>query len=238
MIEVEKNLRLDGKTLGLAIQVESQVTNDELFHQVKTSNKSAKTFKSMNVLKSKDLREIVEDDHEEWNALADKLFEMTKEPVFDPVKPLSERIAKFKVVANQIRIARALLQTPFPNRNHIRLSEKEEKMIFFAARLYWKYMFRPAFSECVKDGIGNESAGHLAGLIATQLNEVMLGLSKLRFVEYSAHDTTLLALASLLGIDIDAPDFMGHIVFELICQRSRDGLPRSFTVRKLNCFSI
>ena len=92
-------------------------------------------------------------------------------------------------------------------------------------------MFRPAKSDRVDDGIGDESASHLAGVIATRINEVMLGLSKLRFVEYSAHDTTILALASILGIDIDAPDFLGHFTFELYRRRSREELPTPWMIR-------
>ena len=118
----------------------------------------------------------------------------------------------------------------FPNRKLLSLSE-EEDMVFEAARTYWKFMFRPAKSDRVDDGIGDESASHLAGVIATRINEVMLGLSKLRFVEYSAHDTTILALASILGIDIDAPDFLGHFTFELYRRRSRVELPTPWMIR-------
>jgi len=177
---------------------------------------------------------------------------MTEEDVFDPSKnTLIERIAKFKVVANQIRIARAHNMPSFPNRKCLHLSAKEESMVFEAARNYWKYvchthththtfslslthnrqqMFRPANSNLVKDGIGNESASHLAGVIASRLNEVILGISKLRFMDFSAHDTTLLALASLLGIDIDAPDFTGNFTFELYRKRSRLELPSPWEI--------
>jgi len=36
-----------------------------------------------------------------------------------------------------------------------------------------------------------------------------------RMAEYSAHDTTLLALAARLGIDIEPPEFAGYFLFEL-----------------------
>jgi hypothetical protein len=66
---------------------------------------------------------------------------MTEEDVFDPSKnTLIERIAKFKVVANQIRIARAHNMPSFPNRKCLHLSAKEESMVFEAARNYWKYV--------------------------------------------------------------------------------------------------
>jgi hypothetical protein len=34
---------------------------------------------------------------------------------------------------------------------------------------------------------------------------------QLRFAAYSAHDTTLLALATRLGIDIEPPEFSGYV---------------------------
>ena len=37
MEKVDEHLRKSGQTLGIGIQVESQVTNDELFHQIKTA---------------------------------------------------------------------------------------------------------------------------------------------------------------------------------------------------------
>ena len=44
--------------------------------------------------------------------------------------------------------------------------------------------------------------------------------SKLKFVEYSAHDSTILGLASLLGLDIDWVGFTGHFLFELYASGS------------------
>ena len=149
MEKVDEHLRKSGQTLGIGIQVESQVTNDELFHQIKTASKHAKEFKQKNVLDCEFMKSI-QTKTKEWEDLADKLFEMTEEPVFDPAKnTLTERIAKFKVVANQIRIARAHNMPAFPNRKLLSLSEKEEDMVFEAARNYWKFMFRPARSPIV-----------------------------------------------------------------------------------------
>ena len=41
------------------------------------------------------------------------------------------------------------------------------------------------------------------------------GKNKLRLAAYSAHDTTILALAARLGIDIEPPEFSGYFLFEL-----------------------
>lgn len=69
----------------------------------------------------------------------------------------------------------------------------------------------------MSDGIGKDGCGHLAGEIARLMLERMEGQDDedIRFVEYSAHDTTVLALASLLGVDIDHPEFCGYWLFEL-----------------------
>ena len=45
----------------------------------------------------------------------------------------------------------------------------------------------------------------------------------MRFVQYSAHDTTLLAMAALLGVDIDAPAFTGYWAFELFAPSEASG---------------
>ena len=42
-----------------------------------------------------------------------------------------------------------------------------------------------------------------------------LCLRRLKLVEFSCHDANILALASLLGVDIAAPFFAGHWLFEL-----------------------
>jgi len=62
---IEANLRKGSQTLGIGIQVESQVTNDELFHQIKTATEHAKEFKEKNVLSCEFMKQI-QSNEEEW----------------------------------------------------------------------------------------------------------------------------------------------------------------------------
>ena len=126
-------------------------------------------------------------------------------------------LAKCKKIANQLNIARNHNMPEFPNRHNITLSEKEKTMVQRCAEKYWKYMYRPAKSDKVSDGIGKHGCGHLAGEIARLMLEHMEDEDNedIRFVEYSAHDTTVLAMASLLGVDIPHPEFCGYWLFEL-----------------------
>ena len=178
MEKVDEHLRKSGQTLGIGIQVESQVTNDELFHQIKTASERAKEFKLRNVLDCEFMKNI-QTKTKEWEDLANKLFEMTQESVFDPSKnTLMERIAKFKVVANQIRIARAHNMPAFPNRKLLSLSKKEEDMVFEAVRTCSFFIFirttRQNQNEIRHEATGNTCFDQQSPIVWTMVSEMSL----------------------------------------------------------------
>lgn len=214
MESIEKSMNERDETLGIPINVESQSKNDELLHQIKTSSVDAQRFKKKNVLDCP-FYEKVESDPA-YLRLLDKLYKMSEEDCFAPDKPVRERLAKVKKIANQLTIARVHNMPEFPNRHGIVLSDKEKSMVFKCAEQYWTYMYRPSRSNKVSDGIGKAGCGHLAGEVARLLKEHIEGEDDdIRFVEYSAHDTTILAMASFLGVDIVHPSFTGYFAFEL-----------------------
>jgi len=211
-IEAEMN-KAGSRTMGIAINVESEGKSDELMHQIKTAGEKANKFKKKNVHKCKLYKELENDPA--CIALLKKLWEMTGEECYDPSLPVLKRIAKIKKVANQMTIAKVHGMPVLPNVKGIVLTAADEALILKCAKAYWKYMYRPAKSDLVDDGIGRDGCGHLAGEIARHLQNGIDGKTPLRFVEFSAHDTTVLAMASLLGVDIEHPAFTGYWCFEL-----------------------
>eukprot|EP00940_MAST-03C_sp_MAST-3C-sp2_P000338 g338.t1 len=227
---VEERLRRSKMTLGIPIHVEDQDENDELLHQIKTASARAKHFKKDNVKSCRFFQDNLSSP--KWKELADKLFKMSASEDFNPNKKTVDRMSRFKCVRNRIKIAEAHRNmVSFPNVQNLYLSQEEQKMIQAASDCFWKYMFRPALSNRTRDGIGRDAAGHLAGEISRLLHERMVRKSDLRFVEYSGHDTTLLALASYLGIDVPRPEFCSYWAFELYETSSEMQRNSSWSVR-------
>lgn len=81
----------------------------------------------------------------------------------------------------------------------------------------WKLLYRPALSNEKADSMGHNAASHLAHYVTQLMVDRAEGKNKLRLAAYSAHDTTILALAARLGIDIEPPEFGGYFLFELHC---------------------
>jgi len=215
MAAVEAELEKTHNGMGIAIMVEPTEDTDELFHQIKSPNcdEKAQKFKKKEMLKHPRLTEMAQD--AEFLALADKLYRMTEIPKLAPDQEAPKRLQKFKSVFTQIEVANTHGLPLLPNQHGDTLSEQELAHVYEAARIKLKYMYRPVESELVADGIGKDGAGYLGSEIGKLLADKMHGNSKLRFVEFSAHDSTILALASLLGVDIVNIGFCGNFLFEL-----------------------
>lgn len=202
------------KTLGIAINVESAGNKeDKIFHQLKTECKTDQMFKKTECLKAPELA-IMADDPVVC-ALADRLFKITQWQDLDPHKPIIERIAAFLRIGVQIEIAETHGFPALPNKYAEVLTAEEKHLIEKAAKIVMKHHYRPVGSDMVSEGIGRAGAGYLASSIGALIRSNKMKTSKLRFVEYSAHDSTILALASLLGLDIDWVGFTGHFIFEV-----------------------
>eukprot|EP00939_MAST-03C_sp_MAST-3C-sp1_P003484 g3484.t1 len=211
---VEGHLRKFRRTMGIPIIIENQQINDELMHQIKTASKEAQNFKKTNFRKSAFMRDL--DCTKKWSRLADKMFDMTGDKSFGPSHDLIDRVSRFKKVVNRLSISRSHRNiVEIPNPQNLSIDAHDEALLQEAGKCFWKYMFRPASSDRVEDGIGEESAGHLAGDIARYMEDRISGDADVRFVEFSSHDTTLLALASFLGVDVPRPQFCAYWAFEL-----------------------
>ena len=219
MDEIESRLQQSGTDTGIAINVESSVAGDakkdELFHQMEI-NPIAKKFRKTNPLNSPVVRDLVSDP--DCVALVDKLYQITKSKKLNPNLPMTERIVGCKAIVTQINIAQVHHMAPLPNPLNLNLSPAELKMLYDIGDAVWEGWYKPAESDRVDDGIGPESCGFLAAEIARCLADKRDGVEwakKLKFLEFSCHDTNVLALAGLLGVTIDAPFFTGHWLLEL-----------------------
>lgn len=202
------------EAMGIAINVEgSNKETDRLFHQIDFGSAEVQEFKKRECLKSEILQGMAGDP--QILALADRLYAATGDKSFEPKSNPVERIAKFKIVMTQIMIAKAHGLPVLPNSCSVSFSIADEEAVYRASRQVWRHWFRPVESNKVTDGIGAEAAGVLGGEIGGILAARKSGRSSLRMAEFSCHDGNLLALASLLGLDIEPPDFAGHWLFEL-----------------------
>ena len=86
-----------------------------------------------------------------------------------------------------------------PNAAGIVLNEAELLMLQSIGNAVWAHWFRPIASNDVKYGVGSESCGFLSAEIARFLREKTQGETDLRLVEFSGHDTNLLAFAALVS---------------------------------------
>lgn len=219
MDEIESRLQKSGTNTGIAINVESSVKGDakkdELFHQMEI-DPVAKQFRKSNPLNSPVIRALVSDP--DCIALVDKLYQITLSKKLDPKLPMAERIVGCKAIVTQINIALVHHMAPLPNPLNLDLSASELKMLRDIGDAVWEGWYKPADSDFVEDGIGPQACGFLAAEIARCLADKRDGLGdaeEVKFVEFSCHDTNVLALAGLLGVIIDAPYFTGHWLIEL-----------------------
>ena len=197
MEDVETQMNKNGnRTLGIPINVEKQEKNDELLHQIKTAPEHVQKFKKTNVHKCKFFDEIEKDPA--YLKLLDKLYKMSGEECFDKSKTSTrKRLAKCKKIANQLNIARNHTMPEFPNRHGITLSDEEKGNDTEMCRAILKYMYRPAKSDRVSDGIGKHGCGHLAGEIARLMLEHMEDQDDedIRFVEYVVFERWCLSIS-------------------------------------------
>lgn len=219
MDAIESKLQKSGTDTGIAINVESSVKGDakkdELFHQMEI-NPVAKKFRKVNPLNNPVIRAFISDP--DCIALVDKLYQITQSKKLDPKLPMAQRIVNCKAIVTQINIALVHHMSPLPNPLNLDLSAAELKMLRDIGDAVWEGWYKPADSDFVEDGVGAEACGFLAAEIARCLADKRDGLvetEELKFVEFSCHDTNVLALAGLLGVTIDAPFFTGHWLIEL-----------------------
>lgn len=142
-------------------------------------------------------------------------------------------------MATQVNIARAHNLIPLANASGLLLSQEEEALLFRIAKVSWRHWFTNTSSDRVSDSPGRLAAGMLLHEIWRDMDNMVwaggeeVGLLKWatdffpaqvhktapatnKVVVYSAHDSTLLAMQSRMGIKVTTtPSFAAHYVFEL-----------------------
>lgn len=219
MDDIESRLQQSGLSTGIAINVESSVhgnaKKDELFHQMDV-DPVATRFHAENTLKHPLIRALESDPA--CIVLVDKLYKITQLKKLAPGRPMAQRIVACKALQTQINISAVHSMSPLPNPLDLQLSDAEFKMLRDIADAVWEGWYKPADSDLVEDGVGPESCGFLGAEIARCLadkRDAYEGMHKVKLMEFSCHDTNVLALAGLLGVTVDAPFFAGHWLFEL-----------------------
>jgi len=203
----------DIKSRGISINIENRPGKwDKMFHQLKTESEEAQHFKFHESEKSKEVAGFSLDP--KVHELADKLYRITEFPKLGPEHSMPSRVNEFLRVFVQMEVARTHGFPALPNKHGLVITQAEEAIIDQVARRVTKHWYRPVESEKVVDGIGQEGGGFLVAEIARMLREKKSGKSELKFVHMSAHDSSILAICSLLGIDIEWVGFTGHLLFE------------------------
>jgi len=220
------------EAMGIAITVEdASKQTDKVFHQLEFSGEEAQQFRKRECLKCEQLQTLAGDPS--VMALADRLYQATGDKALAPKSNPVERIAKFKSIMTQIMISKAHGLPILPNKDAVHLSAAEQELVSRVSRQVMRHAFRPVQSNEVADGIGREAAGVLGNEIGRLLGARMAGHSPVRMAEFSCHDGNILALASLLGLDVEPPEFSSHWLFELHRPSTKHGewTARVFFVR-------
>lgn len=226
---VECSLARSGHTMGIAIEVEQDGPLKIALPDGYDRNKTC--------LASQEVMAMATDPTA--MSIADELHVMTglKRSLAPSSVSRVHRVAAMKRLATQLEINSSHDMPNFlaPN-SSTPLSRDAVEVVRRAGDAVRRYWYRPVrglnsdTQPCVADGVAPAAAGELGRKIAGFLRDKKNGLAdKLRLVEMSAHSGNLLALASLLGVDISSPCFAAHWLFELHCSAS--GSELDWTVR-------
>jgi hypothetical protein len=198
-------LFFESGTPGIRVAVENNDGyHDSLFHLGKSDNIA---WRRVNSLASPELRDLAS--RTRVVNLLDKLYTMTHSRKMDPVLPAIERLLAITEYVTLVRYSRdhgvPLLSNPLL----LELSPEDVALIFELAEAVYKHYFIP-HSGMREQGTGRGTAGMILSEIARFFSLHRNGLRV-----YSAHDTTLLAIAATLGLTVPCPDFAAYFLFEL-----------------------
>jgi calmodulin len=154
--------------------------------------------------------------------LFEKLWKMTKHERIDPSKPLIQRFAHMSPVHQQIEIERSLKMNVLSNKAGIGLTAHDEELMEAIADAGKRAKFQGNTMEEHRE-LARAAAGLLPSHIVKSFKERIETIvnptstaSKKKFVLYSAHDYTMMAVLSQLGFrEWPIPKFASHLLFEL-----------------------
>lgn len=218
----ESFLREKGLTLGVKIHVECgvecmkdlescEIPTTSLFHRHK-SNEVHEKWKLCNMTRSLEFQTMIADPA--YQKIMDKLYEMTEYPDISPDKDMLVRLMNARVFITHLRISHCQHSEPLPNIKNIHLTDEDKKMIEYIAKINYEHLFQP-YNKLTSQEVGSLCVGDLLKEILQFFEQILTTLPTWQFREYSAHDTTLLAIAAQMGVTIDSPNFAGYFLYEL-----------------------
>jgi hypothetical protein len=173
-------------------------------HMDRTKSNDYQVWKRRNMRHSAILCEMSVDD--DVVSLLDKVYTMTGLDELSPSHKPVNRLRGVTHLSTLIRYSESSSTLLAPNRFGMVLSDTEKELARKVSDEVYAHHFA---SDDGVDRRGRECVGDLIEILA---NFIERGEGVL---EYSAHDTTILALASVLGIRIACPNFSAYFLFEI-----------------------
>lgn len=199
--------------MGVPIYIEDAPTAvDKLFHEWKL-HRSYDSWLKENQRRSRFFQEAAT--NPAYLALLDKLHAITGLEKLSPDRHPIDRMVASKDVDTLVRIQQIHAHPLLPNSEGISLEEEEMGMLRSIAKETKRCWFQDSEAGSRAKSWGKRGAGYLAHKIWRHLSERASGRSQLRLVEFSCHDTTLAALANVLGVELPRIDFGAHFIIEL-----------------------
>lgn len=194
-----------GVSNGIRVSVEEVKSCDSLFHLGKCDIEN-KEWREKNLHTSPQIEALCERD--DVNHLLYKLYAMTYSDKLDPNIPMKKRLLCMTEYLTLMRYARDHNTPLLPNILMLELTDDEKKLIVEISNVIYSHHFRH-HNNTKKDEKGTECVGMLMSEISRFFTDFDHGIRI-----FSAHDTTLLAIAACLGIIIPSPDYSAYFIFE------------------------
>lgn len=219
------------RQLGVPIFIQDAMgQDDKLFHSWKSDAAEYKRWQENNLRRSSVFMKAARDPAVQQ--LIEKLFKATGNKKLHPPEPKPgeevggaeywfQRLNGAKQVHSAMEIQETHGQPVLPNAEGIVLEPHERDALAVIAAEHKRCWFQDAARPSLRDrsfgGSCREQSGAaiLAHDVWAHMEQRASGRSKLRFVEYSCHDTTVAALASSLGVELPGLGFACYFVFEL-----------------------
>mmetsp|Transcript_157368 Transcript_157368/g.504837 ORF Transcript_157368/g.504837 Transcript_157368/m.504837 type:complete len:754 (-) Transcript_157368:471-2732(-) len=200
------------QSVGVPIYVEDATEGDDkLFHEW-TIEPGYKKWVKENQGRSEFLAWASKDP--DYIALLDKLYETTGERKLSPDKDPLKRLVGAKDVDTLVTIDESHKRPILPNEAGEPLLEREVHMLRKIGNEVKRCWFGDAQGD-ISRSYGMKGAGYLGHKIWRHMQERASEECHLRFIEFSCHDTTMSALATHLGIQINEIGFGAFFCFEL-----------------------
>jgi hypothetical protein len=184
---------------NVAINIESQISKDKLFYVLDSETKK---LCYENIISSPLLQSLC---NQEYQDLCNKIFCLTKNNDFAENRNLIDRIIALHKISMQLNIAEIHDLEFFSNI----LTQSDIENIHKASKEIIRCLYIPTSGK-ISDNILGKKSSYLLHEIFRHSNS-----NKYKFVQFSGNEDTLLSLSSLLGIDIEIPNFSSYFLFEI-----------------------